>query len=179
MEILKPTLRLKTCTLWLALALLCQPPAASAQETDRYHKVEAAFLYNFFNYITWPDYNSPQDMRTANICIFDDDPIKPYLQYVQQKMTSERTLNIQSVNDAAAISKCNLLFTRHRLADDVLKEIPGSTLIVTEPLDSLDRGQGMIELDRDGQGILMHIDQPQLAENGFQVSSRLLALAMK
>ncbi len=42
----------------LALCLLA-PALTRADETeDRQYKVEAVFLYNFFNYITWPGHSS-------------------------------------------------------------------------------------------------------------------------
>lgn len=177
MEILNPLFSF-TKKLTLCAILLCAPSAAHADD-DRFHKVEAAFLYNFFNYITWPGYAAPQELRQPRICIYQDDPITPYLNYVQNKMSSERTLDIRSISENDSMNDCNLLFLRHRLPNSTLQSIPSSTLIVTEPLDYLDRGEGMIELTRQGQGIQMSINQKILAENGFQVSSRLLALAMK
>ena len=181
MEVLTPrTIIKKRQAVWLAIALvMCANQPALAQENDRYYKVEAAFLYNFFNYITWPGYASPQELHKPTICIYEEDPIQPYLEYVQQKMASERSLDIHVLSNAAAASECNLLFTRHRLTKQDLQVIPSSTLIVTEPLDSLDRGVGMIELDREGQEIQMKINQVDMTEKGFQVSSRLLALAMR
>ncbi|MEJ0010380.1 MAG: hypothetical protein WDN72_07685 [Alphaproteobacteria bacterium] len=38
---------------------LLAPALTRADETeDRQYKVEAVFLYNFFNYITWPGHSS-------------------------------------------------------------------------------------------------------------------------
>lgn len=160
----------------MALLLLCPPATAAAEDDERYHKVEAAFLYNFFNYITWPDYAAPQELHQPRICIYHNDPIEPYLAYVQRKISTERQLTIRAINEGDDVADCNLLFSRHRLAQDTM---PRATLIVTELADTLDRGEGMIELERSGDGIQMRIDQQTLAEKGFHVSSRLLDLAVK
>ncbi len=179
MEILRlfPQTLKRTGACLLALALAAAP--AQAADDARYHKVEAAFLYNFFNYITWPGYIAPQDLHEAKICIFQNDPIEPYLSYVQQKMSAERHLSVQVISEDADSFDCNLIFMRHHLAAETAHRIAPSTLIVTEPQDSLDRGEGMIELSRMGQGIQMKINQQALTDSGFQVSSRLLDLAMK
>lgn len=160
-----------------ALAALCAMPVRAEEESDRYHKVEAAFLYNFFNYITWPGLNTPQELKAATICIAANDPIEPYLRYIQSKMADERSLNIQSGEQD--LQACNLVFTRHRLTEGMRGKLSSATLVVIAPQDTLDRGDGMIELDRDEMEIHMRINQQWLAENGFKVSSRLLALAMK
>lgn len=142
---------------------------------ERQYKVESAYLYSFFNYITWPSYESPQKLHEPVICVAGSDPILPYLNYISQKMKEERALTIRNLDDEAATG-CHMLFVRHRISSRILNAIPKDTLIVLKPDDPLDRG-GMIELAEDGDRIAIRIDQSQLEQHGFQVSSRLLGLA--
>lgn len=156
------------------LAALCLATTpATAQE--RQYKVEAAFLYSFFNYITWPGYDTPQALKKPVICVYGDDPILPYLKYVSNKVAAERSLTLRTVSHSTA-DGCNLLFMRHRLPE--LGNIDATTLTVFKPDDPLDRG-GLIELTQEAQRISFKIDQSGLERQGFLVSSRLLELAKR
>jgi hypothetical protein len=158
-----------------ACALLCAVPAASRAD-ERQYKIEAAFLYNFFNYITWPGTSSPQALEKPVICVYGDDPILNSLDYIRGKTGAERELTVRKVSDTSETEGCNILFMRHRISPRMLGALPNSTLTVFKPDDPLDRG-GMIELSEDDERITIKINQSQLAQNGFQVSSRLLNLA--
>lgn len=140
---------------------------AQAQEA-RQHKLEAAFLYNFLNYITWPGLNSPAELREATICVVPNDPIKPSLLYVQQKMAAQRTLLIHDWRPGDR-TMCHVLFSRQAVASSEY------TLTVTDGASL--RGDSMIALEQQEGRIAIHIDNSALNRKGFQASSRLLALA--
>ena len=158
----------------VAIAVLCLLPA-SARAEERQYKVEAAFLYNFFNYITWPGYATPQDLQAPVVCIYGNDPLLPYLEYMRGKMASERSMTLREVSRSEDVHGCNILFMRHRMAQQ-MHSLPGDTLTVLKPDDPLDAG-GMIALNEDGERISIDINQNELAESGFKVSSRLLDIA--
>jgi hypothetical protein len=159
----------------LAAFMLCASSSIPVAD-ERQYKIEAAYLYNFFNYITWPGYPAPQALENPVICVYGGDPILPYLNYMREKVTGQRSLSVRSVADEPSSEGCNILFMRHRTLPSA--SLPASTLTVFKPDDPLDSG-GMIELAQDGDRISIKIHQSQLEKNGFSVSSRLLDLAQR
>lgn len=159
-----------------AIAVILCLASGQARADARQYKIESAYLYSFFNYITWPGYAAPQDLHKPLICIYGKDPIQPYLEYIRNKVSGERSLSLRSIADGDDTQDCQILFVRHRLPSYMLSSLSKNTLVVFKPDDPLDRG-GMIELSEDGERIAMKIDQDQLERKGFQVSSRLLSLA--
>lgn len=160
---------------WLLAGIAVASDFSPAFSEERQYKIEAAYLYSFFNYITWPGYSSPQEMKAPVICVYGNDPILPYLYYVRNKTSQERDLTVQAISDAKSPENCNLIFMRHRLLQ---LAVPDNVLTVFKPDDPLDRG-GMIELSEDGERIVIKINQAQLDKNGFTISSRLLDLTQK
>lgn len=158
----------------LLLAALLFPFAAQPQEIGRQYKVEAAFLYNFFNYITWPGYDSPEELVKPTLCVDKEDPVEPYLRYIQQHTKGARSLTIHKMTSGESPAKCNLLFTRQPLHNKW--EIPNDTLIVLESDDDLER-EGMIELEQQADHMVVIIHNNWMQDKGFKVSSRLLDLA--
>lgn len=172
-------MRPKKCSpayLFLAGILTFAMPATAANE--RQYKVEAAFIYSFFNYITWPGYNSPQELLDPVICVYGGDPVVKYLKYVAGKVSAERSLTIRTITKSSEIGGCKIFFMRHRISYSMLSSLPADTLTVFKPDDPLDRG-GMIELSQDVERINIKINQAALERNGFTASSRLLELAMR
>jgi len=150
--------------------------ASNAQAEERKYKIEAAYLYSFFNHITWPGYKTPQDMQKPVICVYGNDPILPYLDYVRGKVAGERQLSMRVVGDGSSAERCHILFMRHRAMQTA--SLDPKILTVFKPDDPLDRA-GLIELSDDAERIALKIDQSQLETQGFLVSSRLLALAQR
>jgi hypothetical protein len=144
-------------------------------QDGRQYKVEAAFLYNFFSYITWPGYDSPEALRKPIICVDKEDPVEPYLRYIQQHAKStDRPLTIRRISNGEVPTSCNLLFTRQPLYDKRI--IPQDTLVVLDSDEDLER-EGMIELTQQDGHIVMVIHNERMNNKGFKVSSRLLDLA--
>ena len=168
--------RVKTGSRLLAAGLMLCILSPPVQADERQYKIEAAYLYSFFNYITWPGYASPQAMHNPVICAYSGDPVLPYLDYVSHKMAAERELKVRAVTEEDETASCNILFMRHRISSHILTSLANSTLTVFKPDDPLDRG-GMIELSEDEEHINIKINQVKLEENDFQISSRLLNLA--
>ena len=161
------------CLLLLAF-ILSLPFSALSQETGRQYKVEAAFLFNFFNYFTWPGYDSPEALVNPTLCVDREDPVEPYLRYIQQHTKGARNLTIRKMKDGESPSRCNLLFTRQPLHNKW--DIPDETLIVLESDEDLER-EGMIKLEQQEDHMVMVIHNTWMKDKGFKVSSRLLDLA--
>ncbi len=166
------------CLHALAVSVFLCAFSPHALADERQYKIEAAYLYSFFNYIVWPGYDSPQKLHASVICVYDSDPIVPYLDYIRSKMENERTLTIRAVPDEGSFSGCHILFVRHRIPPRLEGALTKDTLLVFKPDDPLDRG-GMIELSEDDDRIVIRINQLQLEQHGFHVSSRLLDLAQR
>lgn len=153
------------------LLLVCSSGAPAAD--GRQFKMEAAYLQNFFHYITWPGYESPEALTTPVICVSRKDPVIPYLKYIQQKAGMD-SFRLHLYSTPASFDNCHILFTRSFISDEGLP--PYTLKIFSDPSNYLGSGE-MIELKRKGNHIAIKINYSLLDKQGFKVSSRLLNLA--
>lgn len=180
MEILTHTFKkhrgiaLALCT----LALFGAPMKAEAVD-ERQFKIESAFLYNFFNYITWPGYDAPEDLMRPVVCVYGNDPVLKPLDYVKQKMSEDRSFAIRRLALGTKPEGCQMAFIRSGTRADVQRVIgtPG-VLTVSSESDFVEEG-GMVQLVHNEGRIIFEINNSLLSKYGFQASSRLLALARK
>lgn len=182
-RVARPFPRLMRYRMLLALPWLCAiTPAFPAGADERQYKVEAAFLYNFFNYITWPGYGAPEELKQVTLCIHGEDPIQRYLEYVQRKMSDERALNLRRIPPGEDPEGCHMLFIRGAVSADFQRRFPSfaqkGVLVVSDTPRSTEDG-GMIGLVREGERIAIDVQHTLLTQANFQVSSRLLHLARR
>ena len=166
------------------LLLMLAAPGFPARADDRQYKVEAAFLYNFFNYIVWPGYHTSDEMKQATICTDSADPVASYLDYIARTRRQERALTVRPWSIDGDVEGCQLIYVRN-LNDSALHRLQPLTsgkgvLLVSSTPHFIENG-GMVQLEKseeeDGGHVLIEINNTALKAANFQVSSRLLSLA--
>lgn len=167
-------------TLSLLVAVGLIPVATAAPRPDDIRqKIQAAFLYNFFNYIKWPEGKQPGSDGTANICVYGDPDLEAALRYVELQKASERSLKVISLKSPTIPDACHVVFISRKspvnLADFTHKD---GVLLVSDTSGFTTQG-GMIELVEEEERMSLYINNTQLTEAGFNVSSRLLGIAKK
>ena len=153
--------------------LLVHNAQATTDSMAHQYKLEAAFIYNFFNYITWPGYHAPDELASATVCVAAGDPVEPYLAYVQQKMTEQRQLVVRRLSADGNAEGCQLFFARHNLPP----QLKASSAVLTVTADA--SSAGMIAMHEVDGRMALTINNTALSEQGFQASSRLLSLAQE
>ncbi|MCH2548204.1 MAG: YfiR family protein, partial [Alphaproteobacteria bacterium] len=103
----------KAIRLGLTLLMSIMLCGQAAAETERQYKVEAAFLYNFLNYVTWPGQQTSSTKTEAKICLYDGDVLLPYLNYIAVRKLDEIKLSIQPLPLQAAPSNCDVIYFRN------------------------------------------------------------------
>lgn len=166
----------------LASAITClasQADFARSQPTQR--DVEAAYLYQFGNFVHWPSNASKADRPKAfYVCVLGADPFGNVL----DKTLSGSTMNglpmaarrIASVRDARS---CEILYigTSGNLEADLaaLRDVP--VLTVSDIPDFVSRG-GMIQFLLIGSRVRFEINLTSAQRAGLKMSSQLMKVAV-
>lgn len=151
--------------------------APDAQADDRRYKIEAAYVYNFFNYITWPGFAAPSDMAAPVICLTPGEPVLPYLNYIGKKKNEERHITLRTVQDGELLTGCHVFYSSRNLSEALAEKLRNAAILSVLSKNDAEPANGMIELFQSGERIAMRINHSDMSRSGFQTSSRLLALA--
>ena len=171
--------------LLVALALAA-PIAASAQAGDdnlaAQRRIEAAYLYKFGAYITWPGDSFPGPDSPFIIGVAGDDDMADDL----AKLVADRSLNgravaVRKVRAGQNISGIHILFvaTGTPQGATLIDAARGNpTVCVTEGADGLERGAEMtFELVNDRVRFDVSLDTVHFS--GVKIASQLLSVANK
>lgn len=156
---------------------------ASAQKAslNKEYQAKALFLYNFANFVSWPDDAFSSDKEAIHMCLFGEIPFGTILDDVDGTMIGDRALKITRTNKIKDISRgCQILFVgdeRRALLPEFWKQIKYIyVLSVGEQKGFTDNG-GVINILRTTDKMKFDINISNAIANGLFISSDLLALA--
>lgn len=148
------------------------------------YQVEAAFLYHFAKYVTWPPraFASPEEpivIGVLGIDPFGDDLVRTV---AREKPVQGRMFRVAQSHSAAELARCQILFIsaseEGRLAQHftALQRANSAALTVGESAEFLDAG-GMVRFVVENKKVRFEINARAAEAAGISISSKLLNLA--
>ena len=160
-------------------------PAVSFAEDDlnqvKEYQVKALFLYNFANFVEWPDDAFATPTSPLRMCLYGAVPFGEFLDVVNGATIRDRVLDVIRTTDQEKIrAGCHILFVgidRASELDQFFKNINHLfVLSVGNTQDFASRG-GVVNIMRTSDQQQFEINLSKAIENGLLISSDLLALA--
>lgn len=146
---------------------------------EREYAIKAVFLFNFLNYVTWP--NAIQPGQSVNLCIYGKNNFGEALEYVKKK-SKKYVIFVELIpmGQESELAGCHLVFIAkgQDVHDERLVQIlarPG--LLSVSDVDGFAENIGIIELASRGNQVKVVINTNKLEKRGFRASSRLLSIA--
>lgn len=170
--------------LWALLLLAFVPgsmQARTAAMQQAEHQVRAQFVYNFANFVDWPNDAFADIEAPIKICLFGEVQFAPYLYTYAGTMIGTRELLVQKTDQLDDIkSGCHILY----VGDDQRVQLPGFweqiqylyVLSIGERYGFAEQG-GIINIMRTRDRLQFDINIENALINGLFLDSDLLALA--
>jgi hypothetical protein len=172
--------------IWLHLAaalLLVATLGATAQGPAVYDaaQVKAAFLYHFGTYVQWPAAGESTDPIT--IAVLGDDEVAAHLaQFLPGRRIGERPVRARAIARIEDLDDEEILFVgsanNARLTQTLAAIGQRPVLVVTDAVDGLQRG-ATVNFQLIDSRVRFEISLPRAQEAGLDLSSRLLAAALR
>jgi hypothetical protein len=162
----------------LAIASIATPVQANAPSE---HQVKAAFLYNFANFVQWPDAALGPAGAPMRVCVVGADPFGGALDDAfRDQIVQERSVQISRGPTLASVGHCHILFlsqSEQSRWPELLKELRGVPTLTVADGPPLVRQGGMVSFIVEANRVRFEINRSAAEHAGLRVSSKLLALA--
>ena len=162
----------------LTLVLFVNVSLAFASQ-DGALQLRAMFIYNFANFVEWPDKAFLTADSPINICLYGEVPFLPYLQPLGGTLVGERQLTVVRY-EGNSKTRCHMLFVgkdKQVLSKPLFESANFLyVLSVAEQTNFLEAG-GIINILSKENQISFEIDLQSAKEKGLFISSDLLSLA--
>jgi len=168
---------------WLFIALtgcITSSTLYAQSTTFKEHQIKAVFLFNFSQFITWPNFSFQSEKDNFIICIMEHENI--FTNIVKKVTNGEhvkgRTIQVIRYNRNTKISGCQILFVTDKAQYDIdwksVKKLPILTIGESEGFVN---EYGIINFILNGNNIHFEINHMRAQENGLNISFKLLRLA--
>ncbi len=151
-----------------------------AEEPSEY-RVKASFIYNFLQFVDWPQRPGSLSQRPMLICMIGDDPFGDSLdQIVEGKVVHGRVLRVYRVRKAADARTCEVAFVSSSEKDRlraILEELRGWSVLTVGDTRGFAEMGGVINFFLRNRHVHFEINVGAAKTAGLRISSKLLSLA--
>ncbi|HWA87030.1 MAG TPA: YfiR family protein [Opitutus sp.] len=145
------------------------------------YEVKAALVYNFTQFVDWPDAAFAAPDAPFVIGVLGRDPFGRYLnQVIQGEKVGAHPIVAEHCADLAAASRCHVLFVSASERDDlpaVMAALHGRPVLTVGDFDGFLRQGGMVLLHPSGKRIRLRVDRDAARAAGLTMSAKLLRVA--
>jgi hypothetical protein len=157
------------------------PPLAMAQSGNvREYQIKAAFLFNFMQFVRWPDSAFAGSGGLLAIGVLGDDPFGPTLdETVQGQVIDGRQLTIIRSQQVADVKDCQVIFVCRSEAGhlaDILSQIGSRPVLLVSEVPGFAEEGGDIDFYLSNGKVRFEVNPQSARQQGLQISSQLLAL---
>src|ERR1700722_644095 len=177
-------MRGKTFRLTLSLAIavvFTTAQSGRADESAGEYKVKAAFIYNFAQFVDWPDTAFTSADAPFVVAVVGKDPFDGILeQVVAGKRVGARRVVVKHFNSADQIGPCQILFvpmTEDDSLSGIIQKVQNSAVLTIGESEDFDSGGGCFRFFTEDNKMRFEINQDAAEQAGLRVSSKLLRLA--
>jgi hypothetical protein len=168
---------------WGLAFLLCGPAMDALSATpapSREYQIKAVFLYNFVQFVEWPDTAFTNAAEPLKIGVLGEDPFGAALdEAVRGETVRSRGLVVKRAQRLAELADCQLVFFAKEEAWQVsahLDKVSERPLLTVGDTPDFARRGGVIAFYSEGKKIRFELNVGLARKLGLKISSELLEL---
>ena len=167
---------------WLVMAvsLVFAPLLRGEGAVQREYEIKAAYLYNFINYINWPEEALPAAGGTITIGVIGQNPFGSALAPLAGKRIKGRILAVKECASPADAANCQIVFispSEKQRLPEILEGLKDAKVLSVSEIDGFAERGGMINFISDRNKVRFEINSEAARRTGLTISSELLKLA--
>jgi hypothetical protein len=151
-------------------------------DLDRQAQVKAAFIFQFRNYVTWPEERGGKDAHNFIISIVGRDRV--LLQELEilakEKKMNNRQIEVKGVDAAERLIKSDIIvIATHDLETllEIVRKTKGDHALIVSQAEEFARKGSMINFYIEDERLRFEINLSAVKKENLQISSQLLNLA--
>ena len=147
---------------------------------QREYEIKAAYLYNFINYIDWPENAFPAPGGTLTIGIVGQSDYGTALETLNGKQVKGRTLALKQITDTKDLDQCQIVFinsSEKARVPELLEKLKDARVLTVSEIDGFAQQGGIINFISERNKVRFEINPDAARRLGLNISSELLKLA--
>ena len=162
-------------------AVFAVTTTARGDEPSREYQLKAAFIYNFAQFVIWPDGAMPSSDSPFVVGVVGQDPFSHALEDTMDgKTIAGHPISVKHLDSADQVSGCQLVFvpaTEDDRLDDIFKAVADRPILTVGESNKFPDSGGTIRFFIEDSRIRFEINLDSAARGGIRISSKLCSLA--
>ncbi|RJQ65680.1 MAG: YfiR family protein [Desulfobacteraceae bacterium] len=166
--------------LMMCLFFLRPPSALSGPVVGPEYEVKAGFIYNFANFVTWPEEVFKNKNEPLVLCFSSDDPASDVLLQLDTKIIKGRKLKVVPYRDSDCLMQSHIFFfgTQDRLfIQKILGLAKGRGILTIGEIEGFTQMGGIINFFEEQNRLRFEVNIDAAQREGLKLSSQLLVSA--
>jgi hypothetical protein len=164
------------------LTLALSPGTARAQTAiSKEYQIKAVFLFNFAQFVQWPETNFPVAGAPFRIGVLGDDPFNAFLdETVRGENIKGHPLIVQRYHNVDEVKGCQILFVSRSESgrlEQILARLKGRDILTVGDADGFLKNGGAIRFATEQNKIHLRVSQEAAKSTNLVISSKILRLA--
>jgi hypothetical protein len=167
------------------LLLLCiviiTPLSGRATPAAEEYQIKAVFLYNFANFITWPETAFKNTSIPFTVCILGEDPFGQYLDITLKDQKSRgHSFETRRIRNIAEAKPCHILFISQSEKNrfrEIFSFTRNYTILTVGDMENFVEQGGMIEFSERNKKVKLNINPCAIEQVNLKAAADLLRLA--
>jgi hypothetical protein len=165
----------------LGLSLLEASPArAQSDNNPREFRIKAAFLYNFVQFVRWPESAFLNASQPFYIGVLGSDPFGPALdETIRGAAINGHRLAVKRSKEIGPLMDCQMIFVGDSEASRViglLTQMDSRPILTVSDLDGFAREGGDIAFYLSADKVRFEVNPQEARRQGLSISSQMLSL---
>jgi hypothetical protein len=162
---------------FVALCLGYYPNFAFADAESIKKKTKAVFLYQIFNYVTWPVTSKVTIESSSNVCVYGLSSFKKELELIQT-LETDRPFTVSYISQLTELGDCHIIYfgALDRLALEFLGRNKGQKFLTVSDNPLFFKKGGMIFLFFEGGKLRLNVNRTKLYKSGFNLGAKIFRL---
>jgi hypothetical protein len=164
------------------LTLALRPATVPAQSgISKEYQIKAVFLFNFAQFVQWPETNFTDTNAPFRIGVLGDDPFDGFLdETVRGENVNGHPLMVQRYRHPGDVKDCQILFVSRSESsqmEQILIDLKGKSILTVGDAEGFVKDGGVIRFVTEQNKIHLRIS-PEAAQNAnLTISSKILRLS--
>lgn len=174
------------CTFRAAMALICciclshSPTVAAGPVTGTEYEVKAGFIYNFVNFVTWPDTAFEDRPNTLVLCFISNSPQSDVLYRLNGKTIKGRKIEVMAYQQGNCLEQSHILFfgTQDKgFIQPILSQAMDRNILTIGEVEGFTRMGGVINFFEEQNRLRFKVNVDAAKRQGLKMSSQILVSA--
>lgn len=171
----------RTVIALLCVLLIIGPASALGEPvTGPEYEVKLGFIYNFINFVTWPENTFKSNSDPLVMCIISDHPSSEALYKLDGKRVKQRKLKVIAYKEETCLQNGHTLFfaTQDKaFIQQILDLTKGQQILTIGEVDGFTRMGGVISFFKEHNRLRFRVNIDAARRNALKMSSQLLGSA--